>query len=70
MVRDVRAKFPNGYYVVLYDGDGTLDFAFDAKVLRRSAGRIEIFANYTTWLNNGNYQGFLGLFSDKIKRIF
>ena len=55
VVRDVRAKFPNGNYVVLYDGDGTLDFAFDAKVLRRSAGRIEIFANYTTWLNNGNY---------------
>ena len=55
VVRDVKAKFPDGNYVVLYDGDGTLDFGFDAKVLRSSAGRIEIFANYTTWLNNGNY---------------
>ncbi len=52
-MRDVQAHFPNGKYVCLYDGDGVLDFAFDAKVIRRDAGRIELWTNWTTGLNNG-----------------
>jgi len=53
-VRDVKAHFPNGAYVCLYDGDGVLEFNFDAKVTRRDAGRVELLTNWTTWLNNGN----------------
>ena len=53
-VRDVQAHFPNGAYVCLYDGDGVIEFNFDAVVTRRDAGRIELWTNWTTWLNNGN----------------
>ena len=52
-MRDVQAHFPNGAYVCLYDGDGVLDFSFDVKITKREAGRIEMIANWTTWLNNG-----------------
>ena len=52
-VRDVQAHFPNGAYVCLYDGDGTLDFSFDVTITKRGPGRVEMYANWTTWLNNG-----------------
>ena len=52
-MRDVQAHMPQGAYVCLYDGDGVLNFYFDITVTRRSAGRIEMTANWTTWLNNG-----------------
>ena len=29
LVRDVDARFPNGHYICLYDGDGTLEFWFN-----------------------------------------
>src|SRR5260221_14452769 len=31
--------YPAGQYIVLYDGEGTLKFAFDAQVVSASAGR-------------------------------
>ncbi len=52
-MRDIQARFPNGAYVCLYDGDGILDFGMDTKVTRRDAGRIELWTNWTTGLNNG-----------------
>lgn len=69
-VRDVQAHFPGGNYVCLYDGDGVLEFSFDALVTRRDAGRIELFVNYTTWLNNGIYYNILRTNpSDPIRNI-
>jgi hypothetical protein len=55
LVRDVRAHFPIGNYVVLYDGDGVLDFSFDCKPIKRDAGRILLYCNWTTQMNNGLY---------------
>ena len=54
LVRDVKQHFPVGFYICLYDGDGVLDFSFDAIPVRRDAGRILLYANWTTGLNNGN----------------
>jgi hypothetical protein len=42
--------FPNGEYVVLYDGEGTLGFGFDATVTSSAPGRITINVTST---NNG-----------------
>ncbi len=56
LTRDVHAHFPNGKYVLLYDGDGVLDFGFlDTVVTRRSAGRIEIDVTNKLEFNNGIY---------------
>ncbi len=52
-MRDIQARFPNDAYVCLYDGDGILDFGMDTKVTRRDAGRLELWTNWTTGLNNG-----------------
>ena len=35
----VNGYYPAGKYVVLYAGQGTIDYGFDAKVVSRSAGR-------------------------------
>jgi hypothetical protein len=35
----VKGHYPPGKYVCLYDGNGTIDFRFDAKVQTRSKGR-------------------------------
>ncbi|GIL87895.1 hypothetical protein Vretifemale_15941 [Volvox reticuliferus] len=40
--RDMLLHTWPGRYVVLYDGDGHLDFEFDAKVSSRGKGRMEI----------------------------
>ncbi len=56
LTRDVGGHFPNGKYVLLYDGDGVLNFAFkDTVVTRRSAGRIEIDVTHKLEMNNGIY---------------
>ncbi len=39
--RDVQLHAIPGRYVALFDGDGTLDFAFDAKVASVGKGRVE-----------------------------
>ncbi|EFJ43984.1 hypothetical protein VOLCADRAFT_95837 [Volvox carteri f. nagariensis] len=40
-----------GRYVVLYDGDGRLDFKFDARVTSRAKGRVEFIFNPTANLD-------------------
>lgn len=39
---DFGKRYPSGRYVCLYDGEGDLDFTGDARVLRRTAGRLEV----------------------------
>ena len=41
MMRNVQLHAMPGRYVALYDGDGTISFAFDAKVASVSKGRVE-----------------------------
>ncbi|GFR45710.1 hypothetical protein Agub_g7119, partial [Astrephomene gubernaculifera] len=42
MLRDLQFHAWPGRYVVLYDGDGRLDFNFDSRVVSRSKNRLEI----------------------------
>lgn len=42
MCREIEGRYPGGRYVCLYEGTGFIDFAFDAKVVSRSPGRIEL----------------------------
>jgi hypothetical protein len=45
MIRSVWANtdaLPEGTYVILYDGQGVIDVAFDATILSQSPGRIEV----------------------------
>ncbi len=42
MVRDVHKLGVNGRYVVLYDGEGLLNFGFDGRVVWRGSGRLEV----------------------------
>jgi len=54
MVRDLNAHYEAGVYVVLYDGDGIMSFAYDCvKEVRRSVGRIELQVVPSTSFNNG-----------------
>ena len=56
LTRDLKSQFPGGEYVLLYDGDGALDFWFpDQTITHQSAGRIEIKVNHSTDFNNGIY---------------
>jgi hypothetical protein len=41
MLRDVRFHAPAGKYICLYDGDGVIDFSFDAHLISRSKNRVE-----------------------------
>ncbi len=41
MLRDVRRHAPSGRYVCLFDGDGEIDFIFDAKAVQFGKGRVE-----------------------------
>jgi len=41
MLRDVHLHAPSGQYVCLYDGDGEIDFQFDASVVLFGKGRVE-----------------------------
>ena len=60
LTRDLNARFPNGDYVCLYDGDGFLEFWFnDVKITRREAGRIEMTVSHKTEMNNGIYYNIL-----------
>ncbi|KXZ45525.1 hypothetical protein GPECTOR_53g111 [Gonium pectorale] len=47
LIRNVLLHVWPGRYVVLYDGDGRLDFGFDAKVLSRAKGRMEVLLRPT-----------------------
>lgn len=40
MTRDLAGHYPAGQYVCLYDGEGQIEFGFDASVASRQAGRI------------------------------
>ena len=42
MFVDTEGAYPAGKYVCTYDGDGRIDFSFDARVVRRDANRIEL----------------------------
>ncbi|RNA10793.1 PA14 domain-containing [Brachionus plicatilis] len=56
MTRDLKAHYPNGKYVCLYDGDGYLYFWFeDVEITYRGAGRIEFTVTHKTEMNNGIY---------------
>ena len=35
-------SLPEGTYVILYDGEGVLDFRFDAQIISQTPGRIEV----------------------------
>jgi hypothetical protein len=54
MARDVYTHYDNGTYVVLYDGDGVLQFGmFDVLAVRYGIGRVEIDVSPSTNMNNG-----------------
>ncbi|CAF0900053.1 unnamed protein product [Brachionus calyciflorus] len=56
LTRDLKAHYPNGKYICLYDGDGFLNFWFeDVQITHRSAGRIEFTVTHKTEMNNGIY---------------
>jgi len=42
MCRDIEGRYPAGRYVCLYEGEGQIEFHFDARVASVSPGRIEI----------------------------
>lgn len=42
LMRNVEYHAPHGTYVVLYDGDGTIEFGMDASVTQRDKGRMEV----------------------------
>jgi hypothetical protein len=48
MLRDVHRHAPEGRYVCLYDGDGELDFKFNAEVVSVGKQRVE-FTFTPTW---------------------
>lgn len=45
MCREIDGRYPGGRYVCLYEGEGTIEFGFDATVVSRSPGRIEMDVN-------------------------
>ena len=47
LLRDIHLHAPAGRYVCLYDGDGEIDFKFDASVVSIGKGRVE-FLFYPT----------------------
>ena len=53
-VRDVERHYVDGWYTVLYDGEGILDFNMDVtSVHRLTRNHIRIHVNLTTGMNNG-----------------
>jgi len=42
MCREIGGRYPGGRYICLYDGTGRIDFGYDAKVVSRRPGRIEV----------------------------
>ena len=54
MLRDVAQHWPNTTYTVFYDGEGVLDFGFDARVIDATEkNKMTINVSLTTQLNNG-----------------
>lgn len=45
MCRGNSGHYPAGRYLCLYDGEGHVEFGFDAKIIRRGRGRLEIFVS-------------------------
>lgn len=45
MVRDTGGRYPAGEYLCLYEGEGTIEFGFDARVVSSSPGRIVLNVN-------------------------
>lgn len=53
-VRDVERHYVDGWYTVVYDGEGILDFNMDVtSVHRLTRNHIRIHVNLTTGMNNG-----------------
>jgi hypothetical protein len=48
MLRDVHRHAPSGRYTCLFDGDGVIDFSFDAKAVAFGKNRVE-FTFTPTW---------------------
>jgi hypothetical protein len=42
MCREIDGRYPAGRYVCLYEGEGTIEFGFDAKVVSKGPGRMEL----------------------------
>jgi len=40
MARDINGKYPAGTYTVLYEGEGVIEFAFDATVIHSEPGKM------------------------------
>lgn len=61
-LRDLCQRGTDGNYVVLYDGDGWLDFSMDATVLSRRKGRIEIRVELTCdsscWFDSSGWSAY------------
>ncbi len=53
MLRDVQQRWPNGKYHVYYDGDGVIEFGFDAKVVENDKNKMLIMVNLSQVLDNG-----------------
>ncbi|CAJ1378460.1 unnamed protein product [Effrenium voratum] len=53
-IRDIERHYVDGWYTVLYDGEGILDFSMDVTCVHRvSRNHIRIHVNLTTGMNNG-----------------
>lgn len=54
MLRDVQQMWPSGIYHVFYDGDGLINFGFDAKIIENvDKGRMKIQVNLSLIRDNG-----------------
>ena len=50
----MERHYVDGWYTVLYDGEGVLDFNMDVtSVQRLTRNHIRIYVNLTTGMNNG-----------------
>lgn len=45
MCRGNNGHYPAGRYVCLYDGQGKIEFGFDAKIIHSSRGRLDFFVS-------------------------
>jgi len=54
LLRDVQQKWPDGFYHVFYDGEGVIEFGFDASIVEnREKGRMKILVKSTLIRDNG-----------------
>ena len=53
MLRDVKQQWPNGIYHVYYEGEGLIDFGFDAKIIE-SDEKFKMKINVTLSLVRDN----------------